>query len=99
MKGSSKRASALQALAVGLVLAVGIIGPASAYVGPGAGLTAIGVVVAMIATVFLAVVGFVWYPVKRFLRKRRPPWKSGDREGAPRARAVRGLIYRGCDNG
>lgn len=43
---------------------------ALAYVGPGAGLTAIGTVVALIAAVFLALVGFVWYPLKRMLRGR-----------------------------
>lgn len=40
---------------------------AAAYVGPGAGLTAIGTVLALIGAVFLAIVGFVWYPVKRLL--------------------------------
>ncbi len=44
---------------------------ADAYVGPGAGLTAIGTVIALIAAVFLAIVGFVWYPIKRLLSKRR----------------------------
>lgn len=44
---------------------------AQAYVGPGAGLTAIGTVIALLAAVILAVVGFVWYPVKRLMAKRR----------------------------
>lgn len=44
---------------------------AHAYVGPGAGLTAIGTVIALLAAVVLAVVGFVWYPVKRLMAKRR----------------------------
>lgn len=44
---------------------------ASAYVGPGAGLTVIGAALAFLASIVLAVVGFVWYPVKRFLRGRR----------------------------
>lgn len=43
-------------------------GAAAAYVGPGAGLTAIGTVLALIGAVCLAIVGFVWYPVKRLLR-------------------------------
>lgn len=42
-----------------------------AYVGPGAGLSAIGTFFALLAAVFLAIVGFVWYPVKRMLKKRR----------------------------
>ncbi|WP_226582296.1 hypothetical protein [Acuticoccus sediminis] len=43
---------------------------AHAYVGPGAGLTAIGTVIALFAAVLFAIVGFVWYPVKRLLRGR-----------------------------
>jgi len=42
-----------------------------AYVGPGAGLSVVGVIVGLLAAVFFAIVGFVWYPVNRFLRARR----------------------------
>jgi hypothetical protein len=45
--------------------------PAHAYLGPGAGLTAIGTVLALLAAVLLGIVGFVWYPVKRLLRSRQ----------------------------
>ncbi|MDN3554788.1 hypothetical protein [Halomonas maura] len=51
--------------------------PALAYVGPGAGLTAIGTMVAVIAAILLAVVGFVWYPLKRVMRKKRAA-RTGD---------------------
>ena len=44
---------------------------AFAYVGPGAGLTAIGTVLALIAAVLLGIFGFIWYPVKRLLRGRK----------------------------
>ena len=44
---------------------------AHAYVGPGAGLTVIGSVLAVGAAVLLAIVGFVWYPVRRILRSRK----------------------------
>jgi hypothetical protein len=43
--------------------------PAFAYVGPGAGLSAIGAFLALIIGVVLAFFGFIWYPVKRLLRK------------------------------
>ncbi|HEX2278446.1 MAG: hypothetical protein M3361_04390 [Candidatus Tectomicrobia bacterium] len=43
--------------------------PAFAYVGPGAGLSALGAFLALILGVILAFVGFIWYPVQRFLRK------------------------------
>ena len=45
--------------------------PAYAYIGPGAGITAIGTVLALIAAVLLAIIGFLWYPIKRMMRKRR----------------------------
>jgi hypothetical protein len=45
--------------------------PACAYLGPGAGLSAIGAFVALIIGVILAFVGFIWYPVKRLMRQRK----------------------------
>ncbi len=42
---------------------------AQAYIGPGAGITAIGSVLAVFAVLMLAIVGFVWYPIKRLLAK------------------------------
>ncbi|WP_208454439.1 hypothetical protein [Jannaschia marina] len=44
---------------------------AHAYVGPGAGLTAIGTMIALLAALVLALVGFVWYPIKRMRRARK----------------------------
>ncbi|HRO13190.1 hypothetical protein [Amaricoccus sp.] len=56
-----------------LLLAVALLGllpeTALAYVGPGAGLTAIGTLLALLGAIGLAVVGFVWYPVKRLIRR------------------------------
>ena len=54
-----------------VLLAVAYSGAAYAYVGPGAGLGVIGTLIAFVGTVLLAIVGFVWYPVKRLLRKKR----------------------------
>jgi membrane protein implicated in regulation of membrane protease activity len=44
-----------------------------AYVGPGVGLSAIGSVLAFIGAIFLLIVGFLWYPIKRFLKRRQKP--------------------------
>lgn len=60
------------------LLAVGFPTTAWAYVGPGAGLTAVGTVLALLAAVGLLIAGFVWYPVKRLLRRRRPPNQRAD---------------------
>ncbi|MCI0564437.1 MAG: hypothetical protein MN733_38690 [Nitrososphaera sp.] len=45
--------------------------PALAYVGPGAGLTVIGSILAFIGLICLAVFGFLWYPIKRLIAKRK----------------------------
>lgn len=54
-------------------LAICVLVPqmAFAYVGPGAGLTAIGTFIALIGAVLLGILGFVWYPVKRLLARNR----------------------------
>ena len=49
---------------------------ADAYIGPGAGISVIGTVVAFVGAIVFAIAGFVWYPLKRLIavlrnRKRR----------------------------
>lgn len=44
---------------------------AQAYVGPGAGLSAIGSIIAFLAAIVLMVVGFLWYPIKRFIKGKK----------------------------
>lgn len=44
---------------------------ANAYIGPGAGLSAFGSLLALIVAVFAGIVGFIWYPIKRLLKKMR----------------------------
>ena len=41
---------------------------ALAYVGPGTGLSAVGVFLAVVMGFIIVVFGFVWYPVKRLWR-------------------------------
>jgi len=53
---------------LGVVLVCLAPGAAFAYVGPGASVAAIGGALALVAGAILAVAGFVWYPIKRFLR-------------------------------
>ena len=47
--------------------------PALAYVGPGLGLGALGVILGVIFSIFLAVVGVFWYPIKRLIQKFKKP--------------------------
>lgn len=67
--GALNRGRAATLLAAGLI---GLPLAAQAYVGPGAGLTAIGTMIALIAALVLALIGFVWYPLKRMMRAKRP---------------------------
>lgn len=73
-----KKSAILSAFALLLLPSV-----AHAYIGPGAGISAIGAALALVAAVFFAVVGFVWYPVKRLLRKRKAAETTADSPTAP----------------
>ena len=44
---------------------------ANAYVGPGAGLSAIGSFLSLIFAFFVAILGFIWYPIKRLIKGRQ----------------------------
>ena len=56
-----------------------------AYVGPGVGLSALGSVLAFIGAVFLLIVGFLWYPIKRLLKRRSKPVAEEAAAGNPDA--------------
>lgn len=45
--------------------------PVFAYIGPGVGLGAIATFIAIAIGLFLLIVGFLWYPLKRLLRHSR----------------------------
>lgn len=42
-----------------------------AYVGPGLGAGALGVIIGVIVSVFLAIFAIVWYPLKRIIKRFR----------------------------
>ena len=73
------RLAALFATILGVVLS----GPALAYIGPGAGLGAIAVTVALLLGALLLMIGLVWYPLKRLLKgKRGAAANSGKTDGS-----------------
>ena len=45
--------------------------PAHAYIGPGAGAGVIAVALGVIATIVLAFFAMLWYPIKRWARRRK----------------------------
>jgi len=46
---------------------------AYAYIGPGLGAGTLGVLIGLIASVFVALFAIIWYPIKRLLKKVRCP--------------------------
>ncbi len=52
-----------------------------AYIGPGTGLSAIGAFVAVVAGITVALFGFLWYPIKRLLRKKKAKDEGKDEGG------------------
>lgn len=54
-----------------VIVAILLPVPAMAYIGPGAGISAIGSLLALLGAIVLAVFGLVWYPVKRLIRRRK----------------------------
>lgn len=59
--------SSLAVLATVLTLA-GAPTPLHAYGGPGSIISGIGAFIAVLAALFAAIVGFLWYPLKRLIR-------------------------------
>ena len=64
-----------------LLLVLLISQPAMAYIGPGAGLAAIGAFLAIVAAVIAAIFGFLWYPIKRLLQKRKQSKRDNSKAG------------------
>ena len=58
---------------ISCAIAITTPGLLHAYVGPGVGLSAIGSVLAFIGAIFLLIVGFLWYPIKRLLKRKSKP--------------------------
>jgi len=51
------------------------------YIGPGAGLSAIGAFLALVFAVIVAMFGFVWYPIRRLIKgRKRSPEAEGQGE-------------------
>lgn len=53
--------------------------PAHAYIGPGAGAGTIAVVFGVIASIFLAFIAIIWYPLKRLFKGRKTPEKKTEK--------------------
>jgi hypothetical protein len=45
--------------------------PAQAYVGPGLGLGAVSTALGVVGAILLGIIAFIWYPIKRLIRRVR----------------------------
>lgn len=57
--------------------------PAMAYMGPGAGLTAIGSLIALLAGIWYTFRGFLWLPLKRKFKKKAAVDEAQKEEAQP----------------
>jgi hypothetical protein len=51
--------------------------PAFAYVGPGLGAGAIAVTLGILGSIFTAILGVIYYPIKRLIKKRKKARRPG----------------------
>lgn len=73
--------------AVFFCMAVLSSAPVFAYIGPGAGLSIVGSIVAVLAAIVVAIFGFVWFPIRRLLKRRKAKIKDGRVENARQEKA------------
>lgn len=59
------------AFVIGVMAVVLTSTPAGAYGGPGSVITGIGALLAVVAALIASIFGFLWFPLKRFVRKVR----------------------------
>jgi len=78
------RSTLLAALAGGVAILTSTA--AQAYVGPGAGLSAIGSLVALVLAVLVAIIGFLWYPLKRLMKGKKTASDVVIEDDAPAAK-------------
>ena len=64
--------------------------PAAAYIGPGLGVGVVSTVLAVIGALVLAVVGVVYYPLKRLIHARKARRAKGDVNARTRSDGTQG---------
>jgi len=62
---------------IGMLILISIPSNVQAYIGPGLGLGVLGAIIGVIAAVFLAFIGMLWYPIKRFILRKTSQANQG----------------------
>jgi hypothetical protein len=74
--------SARRLFALASIVALAAPATAVAYVGPGLGVGAVAAFFGAVLAVLLAIVGVVWYPLKRLFGRRKGRDGGGDEPGS-----------------
>ena len=61
----------LQKIGITALLVVAVSSPVQAYLGPGGVISGLGSFLALLAAVAVAIVGFLWFPIKRLIKRNR----------------------------
>ena len=61
-----------------LVISMLLVSPSVAYIGPGAGISVLGSLLGVLATIFVAIGAIVFWPIRKFLKR-----KKARRESSP----------------
>lgn len=72
----------MRTLSAVIVSSLLLTSPAWAYLGPGAGLSAFGSLLAVLLTVVVTFAAFLWYPLKRAIKAFRPSHADRSASGA-----------------
>ncbi len=61
---------------IALLLLALIATPATAYVGPGAGISVLGSLLGILATIFVAIGAILFWPIRKLMRRRKAKKES-----------------------
>lgn len=48
-----------------------LVSPALAYIGPGAGISVLGSLLSILATIFIAIGAIIFWPLRKFMKRRK----------------------------
>ena len=61
-----------------LVTSMLLVSPAFAYIGPGAGISVLGSVLSILATIFVAIGAILFWPIRKYLKRRKALRESSE---------------------
>lgn len=67
-----------------LMISMLLVSPSVAYIGPGAGISVLGSLLGILATIFVAIGAIVFWPIRKFLKRKkalREPSQDTECEG------------------